>query len=535
MTGHATPPPFSMPMFRDFVPSKIRPWIYVAFALSFQFSGGLYLGTLNEMMGQTSLMREDLLMCLYANLAGMAIYFPLLFRMKFRFTNKTLLCTAATGVLFCNLLAPHVSYLPLLWFVCFIEGMCKIQGTFECMSNIQLWITPARDFTVFFPVLHIIILGSMQLSDFLSAYLMYYYNWNYMQLFISGWMTVNLFVLTICTRHFRMFKKFPLYGIDWIGGILWAAFVLETAFLFNYGDFYDWWNSSVIRQLTAAALLTLCLCIWRMFHTRHAYYEPHMWTYRHLVPILVMIALVEMLLAAEHVLEETFFEEVMHYGTTTVTLFDWPALLGSVAGCLFSLWWMHVRRLSYLRLIAVGLAGIGSYLAVFYFTVSPDIHMSQLYLPIACRGFAYAVLSIAFMTCLEEIVEFRHFFQALSVFNILHMVVGGVIGAATYVRGLEYRMTDAACRYAARAADTITSDDPAAIGQFLSASQDVMATDAIKQIYGWAAYVGLTLLLLSLLFDAPAGRALRSIPAWQKVRKAIFFLPARKSGSKHQA
>ena len=64
-----------MPMFRSFVPERIRPWIYVFIAFTFQFSGGLYLGTLNQMMGETALMREDLQMCLYANLAGMAIYF----------------------------------------------------------------------------------------------------------------------------------------------------------------------------------------------------------------------------------------------------------------------------------------------------------------------------------------------------------------------------------------------------------------------------------------------------------------------------
>lgn len=100
-----------MPMFRGGIPERIRPWVYIFIVLTFQFSGGMYLGALNQIMGETSLMREDLLMCLYANLAGMAIYFPLLFRMKFRFTNKTLLMGAATGVLLCNLLAPHITYL----------------------------------------------------------------------------------------------------------------------------------------------------------------------------------------------------------------------------------------------------------------------------------------------------------------------------------------------------------------------------------------------------------------------------------------
>lgn len=97
--------PFTMPMFRDFVPRALQPWIYIFMAATFQLSGGIYLGALNEMIGGMALMREDLMMCLYANLAGMAIYFPILFRMKFRFTNRTLLTAAAAGALVCNLVA----------------------------------------------------------------------------------------------------------------------------------------------------------------------------------------------------------------------------------------------------------------------------------------------------------------------------------------------------------------------------------------------------------------------------------------------
>ena len=80
--------PFTMPMVRGFVPRLMQPWLYVFMAVTFQLSGGLYLGTLAEMMGETTLMREDLLMLSLCNLAGMAIYFPLLFRMKFRFIQQ---------------------------------------------------------------------------------------------------------------------------------------------------------------------------------------------------------------------------------------------------------------------------------------------------------------------------------------------------------------------------------------------------------------------------------------------------------------
>lgn len=385
------PTGFAMPMFRSFVSEKMRPWIYVVIAFTFQFSGGLYLGTLAEMMGETTLMREDLQMCLYANLAGMAVYFPILFRMKFRFTNKTLLCAAATGVLLCNAAAPHITFLPLLWTLCFVEGMCKIQGTFECMSNIQLWMTPKRDFTVFFPMLHIVILGSMQLSDMLATSLMYYYHWDYMQMFICGVMMVDLLVLTLCTRHFRMMKKLPLFGIDWLGMVLWAALLLEIAYLFDYGEWYDWWHSPVVRRLTVAILLTALIAVWRMLTIRHPYYEPKMWTYRHLLPILALITLVEMLLATEHVLEEVYLGEVMHYSAITSVRTDVPVLIGVLTGCLFSYWWMHVKRFNYLRLIVIGLCGIVLYQLGFYFIISQDIHISQLYPFMASRGLAYCL------------------------------------------------------------------------------------------------------------------------------------------------
>ena len=441
--------------------------------------------------------------------------------MKFRFTNKTLLCGAATGVLLCNLVAPHITFLPLLWLVCFIEGICKIQGTFECMSNIQLWMTPTRDFTVFFPMLHIVILGSMQLSDLLATYLMYYYHWDYMQWFICGIMMIDLLILTVCTRHFRMFKKFPLFGIDWLGAVLWAMLLLEIAYLFNYGDWYDWWNSPVICQLSMVIIVTLFFCVWRMFTIRHPYYEPKMWTYRHLLPVFILITLVEMFLATEHVLEEVYLEEVMHYGTMTSVQLDWPVLAGVLTGCLFAYWWMHIRRFNYLRLIIIGLGGIIGYLLGNYFLISSDIHISQLYLPIFCRGFAYAVLSATFMTCLEEIMSFQHFFQALSVFNMLHMVMGGVVGAAIYTRGLAYYLPDNMARYGAAIDNVVSSRMSINISHYMETFMSQMTEISVKQIYGWTAYACILLFLLFLLYDAPIRRELKQIPSWQKIREQI--------------
>ena len=45
-----------MPMYRDKVPEKIRPWIYLLFAFLFQMTGCVYLGAASHVVGSTGLM-----------------------------------------------------------------------------------------------------------------------------------------------------------------------------------------------------------------------------------------------------------------------------------------------------------------------------------------------------------------------------------------------------------------------------------------------------------------------------------------------
>lgn len=474
-----------MPMFRRFVPQRLRPWIYVLMAFCFQLGGNVYLGALNEMIGGRAIMREDVTMCLYSNLAGMAVYFPVLFRMKFRFSNRSLLIASAFVVALCNWLFVHLTFLPLLWVVCFVAGMAKIQGTFECMSNIQLWLTPTRNMGVFFPFLHIILLTSIVTQGWYSAFFAHDYHW-----FASHWFVMGLMMLVVVvqfglTRPWCPIpQRMPLRGIDWLGAAFWSLFGLQVAYLFNYGDWLDWWHSPTIRMLVGTSLVTLGGCLHRMWTKSNPFVEPKMWTYRRLMPILLIMALTEGLLASEHVLEEVFFEEVMDYEMLTsrgLTLWTLP---GIWLGCALSWWWLKQERFNVCYLLAIGLLGLTLYACGFYFLVADYISTDVLRLPLLLRGFGYSVLSISLMWSLHKIMSFDHFFQSLSVFNFVHMYVGGVIGCALYAWGIRYYMADNILRSTAYL-DHFFFPDPDAIGlQMEHLVRDAM-TISIKQLYGW--------------------------------------------------
>lgn len=134
---------FSMPMFNPWVPEKVRPWIYLLFALFFQLSSGVYFGSLQQMVGATGFTREDMVMVAMFGVVGVNMPFPFLFRYKLRFTNQQLLINAACVIAVCNLLSLWLISsdfgewrLPLLCIISYMAGYFKLCGTFECFSNI---------------------------------------------------------------------------------------------------------------------------------------------------------------------------------------------------------------------------------------------------------------------------------------------------------------------------------------------------------------------------------------------------------------
>ena len=517
-------PKFAMPMFHDWVPRAIRPWLYVLTAFCFQFSSGVYLGAMNDMIGEHAWMREDVTMLLYCSLAGMAVWFPVLFRMKFHFTNKTLILASAVTVAACNLLTMHRLPLPAMALLCIVSGMAKIQGTFECMSSIQPWITPRRNFGVFFPVLHIILLTAIEVTGFLSAAFAFYQHWTMMHWFIIGLMMLVILLQVTLTRPFCPMppeKRVPLKGIDWQGGALWLLFWLSVAWVLNYGDWKDWYHSTDVWVMTAVACLSLAAVMMRMRLHPSPYISPKIVRYRYMRPIIFFMVLFECIISVEHVLEMIYYEEVMKYSDLTYETLNQWSLIGIYAGCLFSLGWLKVMQWSQYRLIGIGMVFLCLYCMGFYFLVNSEIGYYQHVPPLIARGFGYAVLCIAFMWCLQQVMSFEHFFQALSIFNFLHMFGGGVIGAAILSQGVGYYVGDGFARltgYINPVAGISLGAPIAALGVQMEGMVTDLLAQTVKILYGWTIYATLAFIAIFLLLDRPGVRhRIKRMPSWATV------------------
>ncbi|MGN0304316.1 MAG: hypothetical protein ACI4CB_08800 [Prevotella sp.] len=496
--------PFRVPSFNSYVPRRLQPWIYLLFAFIFQLSGGIYGGAMSHVMGEYSLMREDVLMVIMCNVVGVAMPFPFLFKMKFRFTNRSLLLNAALVIAVCNVLIVWTESLPMMCALSYIAGFFKLCGTFECMSNIQLWMTPKRDFTVFFPLLYCIVLGNIALSPWITEHLIYIYqDWRIINWTMAGAMLTVALVVYVTTHDFRFMKPLPFISVDYLGCLLWSAWMLEFIFFFNYGEYYNWLDSKVMRMDVVLFLVTGYFCINRMMHIRHPYISPEAWRYKRLIPLLILFAFVEFMGSTPKVLQTAFTGGVLHFGnltTNVLNVVEWGAV---IMGCLFCLLWCKVLHWKYTRLLTIGVAAMVGYPVMMYFLIDQGLPIERLYLPTALRSFGNAIFFCMLTMYLEELMPFQHFFMGLTMAGIIRNGPVATMCSGLFSFGIRHQMADNMAR-----------------GLPYDATQLLMIS--VRQLYGITCLIGIAVLLIFLIWDIePVRSTLKKMPSWNFVGKMM--------------
>lgn len=507
MPGPMIGQPFAMPMVKPFLPKALQPWLYLACAVVFQLVNTLYLGSMQQMMGATQLMQEDIMFVFICGEVGVAMPFPFLFRLKFRFTNRQLELFATSGMLACMVLTQVLfactdvhQTMPLLCLLSYACGFMKLMATFEVMSNIQLWMTPRRDFRIFFPLLYMIVLGDISGSTWLSQLLTYHTGaWQSMPWLVIGLLTLVLLFMFACTRHFRFMKPLPFISIDWLGLAMWSVALLTAIWIFLYGEHYNWADSALWRLVVVAEVVTVALTVGRMLHIRHPYLDPKAFAYKTLVPILLMFAVAEVMNATPQVLQNAYTGAVMRWGMMTLAPLNLITFAGNITGCLFCLWWMKMTRVPYTRLLTVGFALLLAYQVMMYFMVFPGLPLEQLFVPTFLRSFGYTIFFTTLTLYLEELMPFQHFFMGLTICGFIRNGLMATVTEGVYDFLLRYHVMD----------NLVSAHPYTPVESLLT---------GIKQLYGVTCLGGCAFMLVLMLWHVgPVRSTLKRLPYWGKL------------------
>ena len=428
---HSKQGPFDIPDVPDYIPRRLKPYLFIFFVLIVQFSGGVYLAAASEMVGTTALMQEDILMAGYASLIGMSINFAVMFRIKFRFSTRTQLLVSAIVLIAANVICAWTISVPLLVITCFVAGWFRMQATFACNSTIQLWLTPVRDMAIFFCYVYIVVDSVIQLSGIATIYTAFSSQWQYMHAIMTGLLVVMMIMVMILVRPVRGPMYIPLLGIDWIGSALWAGFMLCFTFICVYGNYFDWWDAVEIRGAALIGLACLCVNLWRASFLHHPYISFRAMKNRNVIRATGIYLVFFTLLATEHVFEHSYAAEILGFDKTNLIDLNWYVFAGIIAGCAFTYFTFALRKWRYKTMTAIGFALAAVYLAYFYFMIDYGVEKEMLFIPLFFRGAASVIISIVFLTSIVQSgLPFQVFPQALTINGFTGAVMGAVFGPA---------------------------------------------------------------------------------------------------------
>lgn len=519
--AHLPQGPFDIPDVPDFVPRRLKPWIFIFFVLIIQFSGGVYLAAASDMVGTTALMQEDILMAGYASLIGMAINFAVMFRIKFRFSNRTQLLAACIVLIAANFICASTDSVPVLVITCFVAGWFRMQATFACNSTIQLWLTPVRDMAIFFCYVYIVVDSVIQLSGIATIYTAFFSQWEYMQWIMSGLLALMMILVLILVKPVRTPMFIPLLGIDWIGAGLWAVFMTGFTFICVYGNFYDWWDSAEIRVAALVTVITLGINLYRASFLHHPYISFMAMKNRNVVRATVIYTVFFTLLATEHVFEHTYAAQVLGFDETNLIDLNWYVFAGIVTGCGFTYFTFALRKWRYKTMTAIGFALAIVYLAYFYFFLDYGVEKEMLFMPLFFRGAAAVIISIIFLTSIVQSgLPFQVFPQALTINGFTGAVMSATFGPAVVGEFLRHVMA----KNASLIGSVMTASNPDAtrvpVGELYGMVQLQALVVSMKEIYGWLLMVALVALLVILVSYAPL-RPWAIFPKWKTIRRTI--------------
>jgi len=508
--------PFRFNSFKEWFPDKYRFWIYILIIAVFQFAGGIYFPAMPNMVGSLSISMNDAKMISYAMLVGLTFYFPLAFRFKFRFTNRTNLLIASLGLAACNLVIPNIDSTPILVVLSYLAGFLRLLGTFEILSTILPKIAPTHNYSVFLSFVFITVLGVIHLFDILSVNIIYYYDWQYLHhLAIGLLLTVSLLVFVLM-RPFRFAPKLPLYGIDWIGMFLWSVFIISLIFAVQYGEQLEWLHSPYIRAAIGVAFLSLGINIGRMTYIRHPFLEINSFRKRNLLNLLILFLCLGILLSAKNVLQNRFTGALLQFDPLNMATLKWFEFAGAFMGGIFS--WYALSRLkwSHKLLAFVGILSVVVYITLSYFLISPYTNIEKLYLPLIFLEFGHIAVFVSLTVYTQATTPFRYYFQVLCILGFIRTGIASPIGDAIYNQAMTGLVTKhlVATGGAFNPAILLSTTDIATIG---GAAQ----VAAIRELYGWSVLFGV-IVLIAIAFSRFKNNVIKPIPSLQQLYKMVF-------------
>ena len=353
--------------------------------------------------------------------------------------------------------------------------------------------------SIWFCYIYLMVNGTIQLTGIAALSFSVWASWHYMYWFIIGALLVIYLIVIVCYKGISVMPRLPLYGIDWVGMLLWGATAMSILFICIYGEHYDWWNSEHVWFATALAIVTFAMNWYRSTYLRHPYISFAIFKMPIVLTCVAIILVMDLLLAPSHLFEHALMEGVLGYDHLNTLTLNWVSIVGVVIGILFTWQTFARRKWTYQRMLVIAFSCFAFYLSYFYFWIDYNLPKEALYLPVIVRSAGYVIVAVLMLTANARLPFPYTFLQGLSFQNMFSAALAGPIGNAIVGRLLKV----VTARNAMWLSEGLDRVEQSTLHTHLSELYGMVQVQALlesmKEIYGWLLLVAIFCLVILML------------------------------------
>ena len=516
--------------FYDWVPKPLGIVFLIFLFIPILTIGGVYSANSGEMTSGLGIQSEHIQFVGFVTSVGMAAFSPFFYDLV-RVRNEKMMCIVGFSLMYilsyvcaktdsifvlalCSLI---MGFMRNVLMMCNLFTLIKYGFGIEATRNITPgnepkdeagWDRLDKEKTASMPTIYLFFMILGQLGTWLTAWLAYEYEWQYVYYFMMATMLASILIIFV-TMPYQKYRtrRFPITFSKFGNVVIFSVMMCSFIYVMVYGKTYDWFDNESIRLATGICVVFTLLFIYMEASRRSPYFLLDAFKLRS-IQYGIALFMMLMILNSSAMFVNVFTGVGMKIDNWQNAMLGNWVLVGYFIGCVFGVM-AGTRGLHLKYIFALGFILIGAASLFMYFEVQNDGLYERMKWPVIIRATGMMLLYTLTAVHANQRMPFKFMSTWVCIMLSVRMVIAPGIGSALYSNVLQYRQQYYVTRFAhefdrTEASTAITYDrtvrgmmaqgkNPAEAENMaamsLKGKVQIQATiTAVKEMAGWTVY-----------------------------------------------
>jgi DHA2 family multidrug resistance protein len=416
-------------LFYTWVPVWLR--LPVLFLLFFVIltANAVYPGNSTDMYSGLGVYPEPYTEAFNAVYIGMGLGIMLEWRLKLRFSNKTLLLWGLSMMALANGVNMITDNPALVVLSCLILGFTKMTALVEVyIIWLVVW-SRKLDATRLYPFVYLTALGGVYFTTWLTARLAYAYNWRHAYILMLILIGVCFIAGLLLVENHPPRHRLPLYQMDGLGLLLLASFLMLVNYVAVYGRMENWWESEKIQAATCLMPVSFFAFLAREMRVKRPVVPFSLFKKGSFRKGLFFFLLLGIFLPSS--IQGTFTAGVLDFENISNARLNLFLIPGVVAGAILSWLWYFFKRNTEV-LLFIGLAAFVAYYYVLYTNLATGLRPEDFWFMSLLKGFGTVIMYVVIGLYTTSGFPLNKVLTAAGMMILFRSLLGSGVAAGIY-------------------------------------------------------------------------------------------------------